>query len=211
MALSPRSLLRPAAVALLAAGLAGTAQAAEREACQEDIVVDAADIDYRADSVAFTDVIISQCEIRVQAQRASASGGIDFSNTRWTFDGNVRITAENQGSLRSDQAVVSFANNRIERATITGSPAEFEQQANDRTARGRAREIVYDVDAGTVQLSNDAWLTDGRSELSGSTVVYNIRERQARATGEPEGGRARIILPAQPKGSASEEPDTPPP
>jgi hypothetical protein len=59
----------------------------------------------------------------VKADRARATAG-DFKNSRWTFDGNVRINSEAQGTtLRSDEAVVEFQDNQLFRATATGSPA----------------------------------------------------------------------------------------
>ena len=142
----------------------------------------------------------------MQADHAHATG-LNFANSSWTFDGNVHIDAEERGSLRSDQAVVEFRDNRIARATITGKPAEFEQKRADsgQPARGHADEIVYDVSNGTVRLSNDAWLTDGQTEMTGSLLVYNIRgqslqagsgsrHRSARAHQHPDG---RVQTPAR--------------
>ena len=61
-------------------------------------------------------------------------------------------TAEG-GSLRSDKAVVSFRNNVIAHATITGTPAQFEQLRTDgSTSRGRANTIDYETANGTVSL-----------------------------------------------------------
>ena len=51
----------------------------------------------------------------------------DFKNSRWTFDGNVRINADPRGNLRSDEAVVEFEDSQLKRATATGNPAEFDQ------------------------------------------------------------------------------------
>ena len=40
----------------------------------------------------FNDVVISQGETRVQAEHARATG-LNFANSKWTFEGNVRIDA----------------------------------------------------------------------------------------------------------------------
>ena len=117
--------------------------------CHQPITLDAASsqVDYKTNTVDFRQVVISQGTTRVQADHAHATG-LNFNNSRWTFDGNVHIEAEQRGNLRSDQAVVEFKDNRITRATITGKPAEFEQKRadSDQLARGHADEIVYDVD-----------------------------------------------------------------
>jgi lipopolysaccharide transport protein LptA len=156
---------------------------------QLPVAVDAAssEVDYKTNTVVFTKVTISQGDMRVQADHAHATG-LNFANSRWNFEGNVRIDAEQRGSLRSDQAVVEFRDNHIARATITGKPAEFEQkrQNSPQTAHGHADEILYDVRDGTVRLTNDAWLSDGQNEISGPLLVYNIREQQIQAAAAPD-------------------------
>jgi hypothetical protein len=41
------------------------------------------------------------------------------------------------------------------------------------------------VDAGTVRLSNDAWVTDGRNNIRGPLIVYSLREEHVEATTSP--------------------------
>jgi len=184
------------------------------------ITVDAAssEVDYRTNMVVFSQVVISQGAMRVQADHAHASG-LNFANSRWTFDGHVRIDAEPRGSLRSDQAIVEFRDNRILRATANGKPAEFEQPRGDsqQMARGHADEIVYDVSQGTVRLSNDAWLSDGVNEISGPLLVYNIRAQRVQAATQPGSDqRVHIIIspqsvPPTPSGKPHNEPGKLPP
>jgi lipopolysaccharide transport protein LptA len=224
----PRWLLSSALTACAAAvvyGAAGPLAAAPPAAAvaapahQLPITVDAAssEVDYRTNTVVFTNVVISQGAMRVQADHAHASG-LNFANSRWTFDGHVRIDAAPSGSLRADQAVVEFRDNRILRATATGKPAEFEQPRGDspQMARGHAGEIVYDVNEGTVRLSNDAWLSDGTNEISGPLLVYNIRAQRVQAAAQP-GSDQRVHItiqpqsgPAAPPGKTRTEPAKPP-
>ncbi|HET9330562.1 MAG TPA: lipopolysaccharide transport periplasmic protein LptA, partial [Steroidobacteraceae bacterium] len=194
--------------------------------CHQPITLDAASsqVDYKSNTVDFRQVVISQCNTRVQADHAHATG-LNFTNSRWTFDGNVHIEAEERGTLRSDEAVVEFKDNRITRATVTGKPAEFEQKRADsgQPARGHADEIVYDVTNGTVRLSNDAWLTNGQTEVSGSLLVYNIRGQSLQAGAQTGSGeRVHIKIPtgavqnpgkgepAKPDGGAPPKPESPP-
>ena len=153
------------------------------------------EVDYRSNTVVFTQVVISQGATRIQADHAHATG-LNFANSRWTFEGHVRIDAEQRGDLRSDEAVVEFRDNRIARATVTGKPAEFEQKraGTEQMARGHADEIVYNVDDGTVRLSNDAWLSDGQNEISGPLLVYNIRAQRVQANAAPGGERVHITI-----------------
>jgi lipopolysaccharide transport protein LptA len=176
---------------LLGCALAARAPALAPAPAQQPISVDAASsqVDYKSNTVVFTQIVISQGATRVQADYAHATG-LDFANSRWNFDGNVHIDAPEQGSLRSDAAVVEFRDNHIARATITGKPAQFEQKRSDsdKVARGHADEIVYDVAAGTVRLRSDAWLSNGQNEITGPLLVYNMREQRVEAATAPGTG-----------------------
>jgi lipopolysaccharide transport protein LptA len=174
-ALLPWLAIRPAPASPEFSGLPVSLDAASSE------------IDARTNALVFRNVVISQGDMRVQAEHARATG-LNFANSKWNFEGNVRIDAEQRGSLRSDQAVVEFKDNHIARATITGKPAEFEQRraGTDQVARGHADEILYDVNDGTVRLTDEAWLSDGQNEISGPLVIYNIREQRILA-GTPPG------------------------
>lgn len=199
MAFSPLKAL--AAGFALAAG-AGLAAQAERSSLPITLDAASSNVDYKSQTVLFKDIVITQGDIRVQAQTARAAGGLNFENTRWTFEGDVRIRVEQRGSLSSDQAVVDFQDNRISKATITGTPAQFEQERTEAKglARGRAGEIIYEVGTGTVRLANDAWLSDGRTEISGPLIVYNIRAEQVQAASTPgEKERVRITIGPKPE------------
>lgn len=176
---------------LLGCTLAVRALAVAPAPAQQPISVDAASsqVDYKSNTVEFTQVVISQGATRVQADHAHATG-LDFANSRWNFEGNVHIDAPDQGSLRSDAALVEFRDNHIARATVTGKPAQFEQKRadSDKVARGHADEIVYDVAAGTVRLTSDAWLSNGQNEITGPLLVYNMREQRVEAATAPGTG-----------------------
>jgi lipopolysaccharide transport protein LptA len=159
------------------------------------------DVDYKTQQVLLRDVVITQGDLQVQADRAEASG-LNFDNSHWVFTGNVRIRAEQRGTLQSERATVEFRHNQIEKAVATGTPAQFEEKLQDSglTARGHAGSIEYDVGPGTVRLTNDAWLTDGRNEMKAPTIVYDINQRavQSHAEGSP-GGRVHITILPKPE------------
>ncbi|MGO9803669.1 MAG: lipopolysaccharide transport periplasmic protein LptA [Steroidobacteraceae bacterium] len=186
----PGALLTAWALAVLAdAALAGTGTPLP-DFSSLPVQVEASggsEVDFHTNEVVLKNVVISQGNMRVSAERARATG-LNFANSRWNFEGNVRIDAEQRGNLRSDQAVVEFRDNHIARATITGKPAEFEQRRanSDQIARGHADEILYDVGEGTVRLTKDAWLCDGQNQISGPLLVYNIREQQIQALTAPD-------------------------
>jgi lipopolysaccharide transport protein LptA len=155
---------------------------------------------------------VAGCNMEIKAARAETTS-LDTDDSSWTLDGNVRIRAEQQQSrLSSDHAVVQFRNGEIDRITITGDPAEFEQQrpGSNVITRGRARQIVYEAGAGTVRLVQDAWLSDGSKEIKTPQLVYDIRKAEIRNTGAAEGGgktsgssssNDRVIITIDPKAS----------
>jgi lipopolysaccharide transport protein LptA len=197
---------------------AAACQAAGADPIPQNVSVKAQsyEMDLRSGKTIMRDVTISQDDVSITADSATGTGQ-KFDDSRWEFAGNVRIQAEQRGSMHSDHAVVEFRNNRIARATIKGSPAEFEQKSRGsaETARGRAGEIIYEVGAGTVRFANDAWLSNGQNEISGPLLVYNIRLEKVQASTQA-GGDQRVQITIVPKAGAEGEreprlPPAPPP
>jgi len=216
MAASSLNFIRTLAPALLTLVLAAGAAAAPVDA-QAPINLEAAssDFDYRNNTLLFKRVKITQGPLTVEAQEASATG-LEFENSQWTLKGQVRISMPD-GKLASDTATVSFKDNQIVRAQIRGTPARFEQrlEKSGQLAQGRAGSIEYDVRNGTVQLSGDAWLSDGQNEIRGEKLVYDIgRQRVAANPGGTEPGGVRITInPKEPAGQKKPAPpaEAPPP
>lgn len=187
--------------ALLALGVAVPADRGWSAATSDQpIVLDAAssDFDYKNNTLLFRRVKITQGTMQVEAEEARANG-LNFENSEWNLSGDVRIQMPDR-RLNSGAAQVTFRNNEIARAVIRGQPASFEQRLKDegKLARGRARSIEYDVQAGTVRLTGDAWLTDGQNEIQGDTLIYNIDQESIKAnpTGQDQG---RVIITINPR------------
>ena len=172
---------------------------------QPKINWDAASVDgdFKTNVMHLKDVVITYGTMTVRADKAHATA-TDFKDSQWTFEGNVRINAEPRGNLRADQAVVEFRDNQLVKATATGNPAEFEQKRADsnQIAHGHADEIVYDVNGGTIRLSNDAWLSSGQNEITGPVLVYNLREEHVEAMSSPGTGQ-RVHITIAPRDNAT--------
>jgi lipopolysaccharide transport protein LptA len=193
------SVRRACLVLVLALGIACSVTAHGAGPRQSDLPIslDAAssDFDYKNNTLRFRQVRIVQGTVQVEAEEATATG-LNFENSRWEFRGNVRIHVEG-GSLTSNEAEVTFVNNQIAKALITGTPATFEQKLKDTEdiAKGRAGRIEYDFTAGNVQLVEDAYLTDGRNDIHGQTLVYSIRDQRVLAEASAQGQeRVRITI-----------------
>jgi lipopolysaccharide transport protein LptA len=195
------ALCRMATGTLFAAGLLGVAEGAPAPCTNQEIVLEGKplEMDYRNNNAVLRDVVITQCSVRIQAAEADIKGGLNFENSHMTISGDVRITAEG-GSLSSDKAIVSFRNKLISAATITGTPAQFEQKREDgSTARGRANTIDYDTASGTVSFNTNAFLSYGRNEATGQQFVWNMRTQslqpgQAKPGTNTGDGRVRFVI-----------------
>ena len=167
------SLLRKLGVTLLLGAAAGAALPQTPDRSQLPIKVEAksSDFDYQKGVLVFDTITIAQGDIRITADRAVASG-LDFEDSRWEFNGKVQITMPESG-VASDVAKVRFGGGEVQSATVTGRPATFEQRREKDLTKGRANRIDYDLQRGTVEFAGDAWLSDGRNEVAGATLVYS--------------------------------------
>lgn len=170
------------------------------------VEADSSDFDYKNGVLVFRRVRVTQGDASVQAALATATG-LEFQNSEWRFEGSVRIAVEG-GLLESDAATVRFRNNEIAFAEVTGDPAKFAQQRGEQRAEGHAARIDYELTTGQVRLSGGAWLSDGRNEITGSTLVYDVaKERVVAEAGEQGGEPVRItIIPQSPPGRDAPEP-----
>jgi lipopolysaccharide transport protein LptA len=160
-----------------------------------DLQAASSDFDYKNNTLLFRRVKITQGQMQVMAEEASATG-LDFENSQWRFQGQVQILVPD-GKLESSTAQVTFRNNDIVRAVIKGAPASFEQKLKekDQLARGEADAIEYDVQASTVHLTGQAWLSDGQNEIRGNTLIYDIgRQRVVANPNEKDPGGVHITI-----------------
>jgi lipopolysaccharide transport protein LptA len=166
-------------------------------------------------------VTITGCDMEIKANLAT-SDTFDLKDSDWTLNGNVRIRSNQQQSrINADQAVVLLRNSEIQRLTITGKPAEFEQKrpGSDVVTRGHARQIVYEAGPGIVNLVDDAWLNDGSGKtLQSPALWYDIRKAEmgysGKKGGKGEGSPAsetndgdRVIITIDPKASKGAKKD----
>jgi lipopolysaccharide transport protein LptA len=187
---------RRLAALLLAAACAGAA-AEEREQLPIQVEARSSDFDYQKGVLQFDAITITQGQVRITAERAIASG-LDFKDSSWEFSGTVRISMP-ESALASDTARVRFTGGEIQSATVTGSPASFEQKHKDEQAEGHANRIDYDLTRGVVELDGDAWLSDGKTEITGAKLVYSTASQRVVS-------REQVMITIQPGEPAPQKP-----
>jgi len=185
---------------LLAAASAG-AGAQDRAELPIQLKASSLDFDSQKGVVEYGEVTITQGGIRISADRAVTTG-VDFDDSKWQFSGTVRITTP-ESALASDTAEVRFAGGEIQSAAVTGGPATFEQKRNEDIAQGRATRIDYDLKRGTVELAGEAWLSDGKTEITGEKLVYSTANQRVVSQKE-------VLITIQPGEAAPEKPDPEP-
>jgi lipopolysaccharide transport protein LptA len=188
---------RPEFLLAMLMAAAGTAAAAVEPREQLPIQLTASSLNYDSNKgvVEYGAVTITQGEVRITADSAVTTG-VNFDDSNWKFQGTVRISMPD-GALASDTADVRFARGEVERASVTGAPATFEQKRKDELAQGRADRIDYDLKRGTVELTGSAWLSDGKTEITGETLVYSTANQAVVSQKE-------VVITIQPGEAANE-------
>ncbi len=153
----------------------------------EAIDLQASSSTYDRDSghLVFEEVTIRQGEMSVSAKLAEATE-LEFENAAWIFTGDVRISTE-ETLISGQKAIINFQDHRLVRATISGEPAtiNWESTEKDEAINGRASELIYNRESGTLSLVGDATLSSGSSEISGNTLLYDFNAEQVVA-GSPD-------------------------
>ncbi len=206
---------RPPVAVLLAIGLLScttlAAQAPELPLINEadralPIELDAAfsELDRRNDRLVFRDLRVVQGGLSITANEASASPA-DFSNSVWTFTGSV-VIRNGATEARCERAELTFSNNELRKAVLSGNPARFVQSRGRGTTptEGRGRTLEYDLRAGTIRMVNDAFLSDGSNEITGSLISYDL-VREVVTAGSADGGDVRMRI--TPRQDSTPKPD----
>lgn len=169
-----------------------------------DLDADYSEFDRRNDRIVFRGLRIEQGPLSIRADEATASPA-DFSDSLWTFSGNVQVE-DATTRVQCARAELRFVDNTLTYAVLEGEPAEFRQMRpeEDGTTTGRARRMEYDLSAGTMQMSGDAWLSDGQNEIAGSSITYDL-EREVVRAGEGESGQVRIRITPPPSDGPGED------
>jgi len=147
------------------------------------INIDAESTGYLADEsvLTFTKLNLSQGGISISADRGEASK-LDFENSTWKFEGNIRITLEN-GSIESDFAHLEFEGHQIKIARIQGGPAKLLIDREDQITRTSAiaNRIDYDFQKSLIDFSGNVSIQEGGNQISSEYLVYNIKDQSIQA------------------------------
>lgn len=96
-------------------------------------------------------------------------------NARWELSGSI-VMAVGTARLEADGAVFEFEGGELVAAELAGDPATFEETAPEQAGpvRGEAMRIVYDSEAGTVQMQGGTRFVMGQHSMSGCDFLYDL-------------------------------------
>jgi lipopolysaccharide export system protein LptA len=156
---------------------------------------DSTDYDGKSSMLMFRGLRLSQGTTNIEADTGRASK-LDFKDSVWVFSGNVVIDVE-AGHIECESAELSFTDTQLRLAAIKGSPATFElrRPGTDEITFAQAGSLQYDLDAGVVEFSDEAVITEGGNQISSSFLVYNIKEQRisAQSSGDDD-ERVKIMV-----------------
>ena len=158
-----------------------------------DIDAESTSFDGKTSMIVFSGLRLSQGRIAIEADEGRATN-TEGEEGLWQFSGNVIIDIEN-GRIECDSARLTFAQYQLRQAVVTGTPATFElkRPGSDETTYAEAGRLVYDVDKGMVEFSEEATINEGGNQISSNFLVYDITQQRINADSSgSEDGRVRI-------------------
>lgn len=145
------------------------------------IDADSTTYDGKSSTLIFSGLRLSQGRIGIQADVGRAKN-MELEDSTWQFSGNVIIDVDN-GHIESDSADLQFDDFELKLATVSGSPATFRltRPGTDEVTYAEAGQLLYDVDNGVIEFSDNATITEGGNQIESSILVYNIAEQRISA------------------------------
>jgi len=185
------------------ASLMSPALAAQNAGCHDDVVLDSGPfvLDGKTNLINVQAPRITQCKVVITADEATATA-IDFeARSEWRFKGHVRVVVEG-AVLSADSAVFTFVDKRLARGELAGT-AKFEEARGadgKDPISGGAGKLVYDYQAKTLRLSDNAWVHKPRQYdvEGGCDLIYDLNEQRVTSGSTACGQNNRIrVLPRQ--------------
>ena len=171
-----------------------------------DIDADNTTFDGKNSMIIFSGLRLTQGQVSIQADEGRATR-MELEDSTWQFSGNVVIDI-GAGRIECNSADLYFDDFRLRRAVVTGSPAVYDlrRPGSEGVTHGEAGRLQYDVDAGTIEFSGQATITEGGNQISSNMLVYNISEQRIKADSSGvDDGRVRITY--TPKNGVEEAKD----
>jgi lipopolysaccharide transport protein LptA len=146
-----------------------------------DIFAETMDFDGKTSTYIYTGVQFSQGDISIRSDEGRATVN-DEDRGSWSFEDNVVIDVSS-GRIECQFAELFFNGNVLVKAVVSGSPATFlmQRSGSDDATHAEAGRLLYDVQKGIIEFSEQAKITESGNQISSNYLVYNILERRINA------------------------------
>lgn len=146
-----------------------------------DIFAETMNFDGKTSTYIYTGVQFSQGDISISSDEGRATVD-DQDRGSWSFEGNVLINVSG-GRIECEFAELFFDGNVLAKAVVTGAPATFVMQrsGSDDATHAEAGKLLYDVQEGVIEFSEQATITESGNQISSNYLVYNIIDRRINA------------------------------
>jgi len=159
-----------------------------------DIFAETMDFDGKTSTYIYTGVQFSQGDISISSDEGRATVNDEDSGS-WSFEGNVVIDVSG-GRIECQYAELFFNGNVLAKAVVSGSPATFlmHRSGSDDATHAEAGKLLYDVQKGIIEFSEQATITESGNQISSNYLVYNINDRRINADSSGvDDDRVRVI------------------
>lgn len=157
------------------------------------MAADSTEIDARSGKVDFRGLSLTQNDLHIAANRATATAYANFEDSTWQLS-DVRISA---GSTRisADEATLNAKSDKLATLELRGKPATFEETAPGKSEpiKGGAGRIEFDNEKHTLSMTDDAWLSIGGNEIRYCNMLFDL-SRQTYSTGTGCKEQVRITI-----------------
>lgn len=163
----------------------------------------------RGDTYTFRGPRIETGDVLIEADEAvTTTSGQQFDG-RWELGGSIRMTV-GTARLTAVSAVFEFEDGELVGGELAGDPATFEEMQPEQSGpvRGEASRIVYEREAGTVQMQGNASFTIGPNSISGCDFLYELGSGNASSSNECDVPLSLIYRPdndAEPDDASSDD------
>lgn len=200
---SPNRLVCCCRTLLLLTLLASGSTVAQSNAAQRlpiTLDADSSEFDLRNDQILYRGLRISQGSIGIEADngitKITRGSKLDFADSVWKFDGNVRIEIET-ARIACESAELFFENHTLQRAEVKGNPAKFSdlERGAGKPIKAQANAFDYDLANGQIRFAGNAKIEEGESEITGADLLYDLEKQRVNFRGDADKDeRVRIVI-----------------
>lgn len=111
------------------------------------------------------------------------------------FTGHVVYTQPAEAiTIHADKLTVVTRDKELVSVEAKGTPVRFSHEGGDKPIKGEAEKLDYDGGRELVILTGNAYVQSGEDRIQGAVIEYDMKTKQAQASGGEEEGRFEATI-----------------